>query len=79
MKKYYYVLVDKQEKTITLREYEPSSCYSREMEKVKKEYGFCDIPIWQLEGRFKIFHNDTKNYIDYETLYKYARKYRVVA
>ncbi len=77
--KYYYILIDKLEKTISLREYEsPQSCYAREMKKVQIEYKLEQFHTWQIESRFKILHNETKNYIDYETLYKYARKYKEV-
>ena len=77
--KYYYILIDKLEKTISLREYEnPESCYAREMKKVQIEYKLEQFHTWQIETRFKILHNETKNYIDYETLYKYARKYKEV-
>lgn len=75
---YYYILIDKLEKTISLREYEKDSCDAREMKKVQVEYGLEKFHLWQLDSRFKIFFNDTKNYIDYETLYKYARKYEVI-
>ena len=77
--KYYYILIDKLEKTISLREYEsPESCYAREMKKVQIEYKLEQFHTWQIESRFKILHNETKDFIDYETIYKYARKYKEV-
>ena len=74
--KYYYILIDKLEKTISLREYEEEDCDARVMKRVQKDYNLNELKLWQLDSRFKIFFNDTKNYIDYDALYKYARKYK---
>ena len=76
--KYYYLLIDKLEKTISLREYEYESCDAKEMKKIQVEYGLQNFHTWQLDSRFKICFNDTKDYIDYEILCKYARKYKVI-
>lgn len=75
---YYYILIDKLEKTISLREYEQNSCDAREMKKIQIEYNLQNFHLWQLDSRFRIMFNDTKNYIDYNTIYKYVRKYKVI-
>jgi hypothetical protein len=72
---YYYILIDKQEKTIQLRPYvADNSCEAREIDLVSKEYG---ITYNVARNRFTIFHNDQKNYIDFNTFYKKYNKYTV--
>ena len=75
MKKYYYVVIDKKEKTLQLLE--SGSCLATTEEKVKKIYKLSTR--WEVEKRFTFFFNGTEEQINFDTLYKYARKYKVVA
>ena len=75
MDKYYYVVIDKQEKTLQLLE--SASCLATTEEKVKEIYGLSTR--WEVETRFAFFFNGTEDQINFDTLYKYARKYKVVA
>ena len=73
--KYYYVLIDKQEKTIKLIESE--SCLAITEEKVKELYNLSTR--WEVQSRFRFFFNGTEDKINLDTLYKYARKYKEIA
>ena len=75
MKKYYYVVIDKKEKTLQVLESE--SCLATTEEKVKKIYKLSTR--LEVETRFSFFFNGTEEKINFETLYKYARKYKVVS
>jgi hypothetical protein len=77
-KQYYYIAIDKQEKTIQLRKYQPNSCTARELKTLATEYNMTNCYPYQIDQRFTVFHNDTKNYIDYSTFYKKYAKYKVL-
>ena len=73
--KYYYVVVDKLLKTIQI--IESASCLATTEEKVKELYKLSTR--WEVETRFRFFFNGTDNKINFDTLYKYARKYQQIA
>ena len=75
---YYYIAIDKLAKTIQLRKYQPNSCTSREEKLLATEYGMNNCYPYEITQRFSIFHNDTKNYIDYSTFYKKYAKFTVL-
>lgn len=74
---YYYITIDKVLKTIQLRKYQENSCTAREEKVLADEYNMNCYP-YQITQRFSIFHNDTKDYIDYSTFYKKYAKYKVL-
>jgi len=75
---YYYIAIDKQEKTIQLRKYQESSCYAREIKLLANEYNMNSKYPAMIDARFTIFHNDTVDHIDYSTFYKKYAKYKVL-
>ena len=75
---YYYIAIDNLEKTIQLRKYQENSCTSREEKVLANEYEMKNCYPYQITQRFSIFHNDTKDYIDYSTFYKKYAKYKVL-
>ena len=77
--KYYYIAIDKLEKTIQLCEYSQDSCDAKEYNKLADRYNITDIISRNnMTRRFSIFFNDTKNYIDYNTFYKKYAKFTVL-
>lgn len=75
---YYYIAIDKLEKTIQLRKYQESSCYAREIKLLANEYNMSTKYPSIIDSRFAIFHNDTVDFIDYNTFYKKYAKYKVL-
>lgn len=70
---YYYILIDKQEKTIQLRPY-VTNCNAAEYKKISEEF---NISYNAVCNRFSIFHNGQNNTIDFNTFYKKYNKYTV--
>ena len=75
MGKYYYVVIDKQEKTLQV--VECNTCLAVLEKEIQAKYNLANN--MQVENRFRFFFNGEENKINYETLYKYARKYKEVA
>jgi hypothetical protein len=71
--KYYYIAIDKQAKTIQLRQC--GSCKAVDIQTLAKEYNISDR---EAEYRFQWFFNDQKDYIDYNTFYKKYNKFTVL-
>jgi hypothetical protein len=78
--KYYYIAIDKLQKTIQLCEYSNNSCDAREYEKIADRYNITDVVSrHNMQTRFSIFFNNTKNYIDYAVFYKKYAKFTVLS
>lgn len=73
-KKYYWVVIDKVCKTLELVESE--GCEATTQDKVLKMYGLnCN---WYNQGRLRLCFNGTDSKVNYDTLYKYARKFEII-
>ena len=73
--KYYNVVVDRIEKTLEVLEIE--SCNAVMLDKLAKRY--CLNNRFEAEKRFALCYNGTEDSIDYNNVYKYARKYEVIS
>ena len=74
MKKYYYIVIDKVCKTLEVMEC--NTCEANLQKEILKKYGLsCQ---WYSQSRFTVCFNNTDNNINYDTLYKYARKFEVI-
>ena len=71
---YYYVVIDKTNKTLEVMEC--LTCLARLMDEIKEKRGFKNR--WEVESRYNFFFNDTNNKVDFDTIYKYARKYTII-
>jgi hypothetical protein len=73
MEKYYYVIIDKRNKTMKVREC--NTCLAMLEKQISEEE---NITRWQVETKYNFFFNGTNDKIDFETIYKYARKFTIV-
>ena len=74
--KYYNVVIDKVEKTLEVLEVESESCNAEIIDKLSKRYG---LSRCEANSRFRLCDNGTEDSINYNNVYKYARKYEVIS
>ena len=72
--KYYNVVIDKVEKTLEVLEVK--SCNAEMIDELAKRYG---LNRCEANRRFKLCDNGTESSINYNNVYKYARKYEVIS
>lgn len=71
--KYYYVVIDKANKTMKVMEC--NSCLAMLEKQISEEE---NITRWQVVSKYNFFFNGTKDKINLDTIYKYARKFTIV-
>lgn len=72
--KYYNVVIDRVEKTLEVLEIE--SCNAVMLDQLTERYGLSNR--FEAEKRFALCYNGTDSNINYDNVYKYARKYEVI-
>lgn len=71
---YYYILIDKVNKTLQFVLAE--SCQVATEKKIEK---ILNLPCRLiLQKRYTLFFNETNSKVDYNSLYKYARKFKLL-
>lgn len=74
-KKYYYIIIDKLEKTLQIAQISKDSCTATVQSFLEKKYGLTRM---MSNARFELFFNNELSYIDYDKFYKKYAKWKVV-
>ena len=75
--KYYYIMIDKVNKTLELIEAYTCDATTFEAWMINKGLNK-QYQSWQLATQFKLYFNNQDNFINYDNIPKYARKFTII-